>query len=213
MNFDRQASIVNTEELRITKLSKDFWSALVNAKHITDLELWSCDGFSENISEISKLNNLQKLSLAQLDISDRIKALILPANVTSLSFNAIKCADWSLLPVLPNIKEFKCKGMVTSDLVKILSKLPNVDVAELNASNDEELTEIKLFFQGGAKLKSLLLSISDDISLSCLEDVAEELALDNLIVTVDYEGHIAHDEINRVMREAGVKYRFSPRWS
>ncbi|MDA8962847.1 hypothetical protein N9F42_01745 [Pseudomonadales bacterium] len=211
MNFDRQSSIINTKELRITKLSKKFWSALVNAGHITDLKLCSCDGFSENISEISKLNNLQKLSLAQLDISDRIKLLILPSTVTSLSITAANCSDWSLLPVLPHIKDFKYKKMVTSDVVKILMKLPNVDAAELKASNDDELTEIKRFFQGDTKLKSLQLFINDDISLSCLEDVAEELVSDDLVVTVDYDGHIAHDEINRVMREAGVRYRFRPR--
>jgi hypothetical protein len=90
-------------------------------------------------------------------------------------------------------------------------KIHNKGIPQLEAENDYALTEIKLYLQGDIKLKSLLLFIKEDISLSCLEEVAEELSRKDIITTLDYEGPIANDEIARVMQEAGVKYTFSTR--
>jgi hypothetical protein len=90
-------------------------------------------------------------------------------------------------------------------------KLPNEETAEFEAWCDDELAEIQLYLRDDTKLKSLLLCIREDISLNCLEEVAEELSRKDITTTLDYEGPIADDEIARVMREAGVKYTFSPR--
>lgn len=210
MQIDPSRTLVNTERLRVKKLSPKFWAALHKVTNLNKLVLISCDGVSETISEIAKLCNLKELVLAQIDINECISELQLSETVTSLTIKGVKCSNWTLLPVLPQINEFKHSHLFTADLVQILLKLPNVRTAELEVWDDEELNDVVKLIQNNDKLNTLKIRFQEDVTLNGLTLIADVLSRQNTILEIEYEGPIADDEISRIMKEEGVKFTFLP---
>mgnify|MGYP006174550707 CR=1 FL=1 len=210
MQIDPSRTLVNTERLRVKKLSPKFWAALHKVTNLNKLVLISCDGVSETISEIAKLCNLKELVLAQIDINECISELQLSETVTSLTIKGVKCSNWTLLPVLPQINEFKHSHLFTADLVQILLKLPNVRTAELEVWDDEELNDVVKLIQNNDKLNTLKIRFQEDVTLNGLTLIADVLSRQNIILEIEYEGPIADDEISRIMKEEGVKFTFLP---
>ena len=211
MQIDTSSNLVNTEKLNVKKLSPQFWAALDKVTNLNKLVLISCDGVSETISEIVKLCNLKELVLAQVDIGESISKLQLSETVTSLTIEEVECSNWSLLPVLSQIIEFKHSRLFTSDVVQILFNLPNVKTAELEVWDDDELNEVVKLIQNKHNIHTLKLRFHEKVSFSGLSLIAATLSKQNIILKLEYEGPIADDEISKIMKEEGVKFTFTPR--
>ena len=212
MQIDTSSNLVNTEKLRVKKLSPQFWDALHKVTNLNKLVLISCDGVSETISEIAKLCNLKELVLAQVDIDESISELQLSETVTSLTIKGVECSNWSLLPVLPQIIEFKHNRLFTSDVVQILFNLPNVRTAELEVWDDDELNDVVKLIQNNHNINTLKLRFQENVSFSGLSLIAAVLTKQSIILEIEYEGPIADDEISKIMKEEGVKFTFVPNW-
>ena len=208
MQIDPSSTLVNTERLRVKKLSPKFWAALHKVTNLEKLVLISCDGVSETISEIAKMCNLKELVLAQVDIDERISEIQLSETVTSFTIKGVECSHWALLPILPQIIELKHSGLDTSDVVKILLKLPNVRTAELEVWDDDGLIDVIKLIQNNNNLTTLRIRFQEDVTLNGLTLIAEVLSRKSIILEIEYEGSIADDEISKIMKEEGVKFTF-----
>jgi hypothetical protein len=122
----------------------------------------------------------------------------------------VECSHWALLPILPQIIELKHSGLDTSDVVKILLKLPNVRTAELEVWDDDGLIDVIKLIQNNNNLTTLRIRFQEDVTLNGLTLIAEVLSRKSIILEIEYEGSIADDEISKIMKEEGVKFTFIP---
>lgn len=142
MQIDKDVHLVNTERMRLKKLSAKFWKEVESVEKLTDLLLISVDDVSPYLEKIQHLQYLEKLKLAQVELDDRISKMVLPSTLVELHLSSIICADWSKMPAVPQVRDFVHKRMPLDSLLHIYPKLTGVNLIKLNTNGDDELDSV-----------------------------------------------------------------------
>lgn len=142
MNINLETHLVNTERLRIKKLTPKFWKIVESLDNLTDLHLVNCDQVDESLVRIQGLKTLKSLRLSGVDLGNKIAELVLPDTLEELQLKRISCDDWTNFIGSKNVTKLVHNGLYLDDLAFILPKLVGLSDVELEAYDDEQLQQL-----------------------------------------------------------------------
>jgi len=198
MAIDKDTHLVNTERLRVKKLSAKFWEEVEAVERLTDLLLISVEDVSPYLEKIRSLKFLERLKIAQIDLDERISNLVLPTSLTQLDISSVSCADWTALPDAPHVKTFVHKRMDMRELCVIYPKLPGVELVQLAPDDDDELNVAFDVIKGLENVKQVELDILD-ASREALLPVFKHAFDRQMKLELAYSGDLEQDELKDIV--------------
>ena len=207
MAIDKDAYLVNTERLRIRKLSKKFWKEVSEVTALTDLRLYSCDNLPEFLHKIRELDQLELLAFSSVEFGERVEDLIIPDGVREIEISSVTCEDWNQFPTSPAVKSLKIKRMTIDDTIALIPKFVGLEIISVRAFEDEELEQLTVVLAGLGKLQNITLQL-DGATEEAIERLMASLSYREAILTLQYQGPVADDAIKWCAAENGVKLQF-----
>tara|TARA_B100000780_G_scaffold267641_1_gene224915 strand:+ start:98 stop:745 length:648 start_codon:yes stop_codon:yes gene_type:complete len=207
MNIDPDAYLVNTERLRITKLSDKFWKTVKSLENLTDLLLVNCDNVANSLSHIKELNSLEKLCLSGVELENKVSEMGFPRSITELQIKHVTCDTWQGFNGSPNIKKFKYLNLELTDLLIILPKLKGLDEVELEAYDDDELemiVQILTDCPNLSKSKMRLFDLSEDSIRNLLRAAAQS----SIKIEMELEDSLPLDKVAEIAEEVKANLCF-----
>ena len=200
MNIDPDTNLVNTERLRIGKLSDKFWKTVKSLENLKKLYLYNCDNLASGVSHIKELNSLEILGLAKVELENKVSEMEFPRSITELLIKDVTCDNWQDFKGSPHIKKFKYRNLELDDLLIILPKLKGLDEVELEAYDDDELEMIVQILNDCPNLSKSKMRLFD-LSEDSIRNLLRAAAQSSIKIEMELEDSLPLDKVAKIAEE------------
>jgi hypothetical protein len=158
MPIEKSAHFVNTERLRLKKMTPKLWKELASLEELVTLYFCSIEGIDDYLGRLTDLTRLEEIGFISVIVGEKISEISIPDSCKTLYVKNFESEYLRDFPELGGITTAKFR-QDDKDVATILPKLPRLQNLEIGETYDESsLVDLLQVLNGLTHLQKLKIS-------------------------------------------------------